>query len=463
MKIRSEVILLVLFLAYLLYFTVTGFFRFDNFHAGRLDLGNMDQTVWNTVNGRIFQTSDINGAIISRLFAHADFMLVLLSPSYLLWSHPKMLLLIQVFVVGFGAFFVYAIAKYVIKSKNISLVFALTYLLNPAVQRANLYDFHAVTLATTFLLGTCYFYLRKKYKLFILFALLSALCKEQIWAIIALLGILLFIQQKKRVLGAIVFLVSIGIFYLLIWHVIPQVRGAQHFALSYYSGFGDSPTAIIVTALSSPQKIVGIILQPDRINYLLQLFSPLGFLSFLSPAFLVFAIPDLLINLLSSKQLLRELYYHYTATISPFIFISAIYAIALIRKKFPKIRPAILITYLLISSLTTAYLYGPLPGARSQDVEMYTAPVKNREFISKYLDNIPKKYSLAVTNNVGSHVSQREIISVLPLGIDTADIIIILRLRREEKLMVQKLKNSPSYKLVLEKDDFLVFKRKAIF
>lgn len=460
---RHILILFLLFIAYCLYFAATSFFRFDNFHTGRFDLGNMDQAVWNTINGRIFQSSNENGVILSRLSSHADFMLILLSPFYLIWSHPKMLLLIQTLIVGSGAFFVYAIGKSIIKNKNIALVFAFTYLLNPAIQRTNLYDFHAVVLATTFLLGTYYFYIKKNYKLFTLFAIMSALCKEQIWLIIALFGILLFIKQKKRLLGITVFLASVGIFCFLIWYAIPQARGSQHFALSYYSDFGDSPSKIILTVLLSPQKILSIIFQPNRVNYLIQLFSPHGYLSLLSPLYLLFAIPDLLINLLSSNHLFRELYYQYTANISPFIFIAAIYSIALIKKKFPRIPSVFFIFYLLISSFYAAYLYGPLPGAVRQDVEMYTKIIPNQKFIREYLASIPEKYSVAVTNNVGSHVSQREQIYVIPSGVDVADMVIFLRIGSREKDLIKKLKNNPNYQLVMEKGEFVVFKKKLLF
>lgn len=459
---KHEVILFILFLVYCLYFTITSFFRFDNFHTGRLDLGNMDQTVWNTINGRIFQTSDPNGEIISRLSVHADFLLIILSPFYLIWSHPKMLLLLQTLIVGAGAFFVFAIGQNIIKNKNIALVLAFTYVLNPAVQRTNLYDFHAVTIATTFLLGTYYFYIKKNYKYFTLFAILSGLSKEQVWAVIALFGIFLFVKQKKRLFGTIVFLVSVGIFYFLIWHIIPQASGLQHFALSYYSDFGESPTKVVLNILLSPHKILDIFLQPHRINYLIQLFSPHGFLSLLSPTFLVFALPDLLINLLSNKQLFRELYYHYTATISPFIFIATIQSIALIKKKSSSIPVWFFIVYLIIASLLTAYLYGPMPGTVRQDVEMYTKPIKDQEFIIKYLATIPEKYRIASTNNVGSHVSKRQNISVIPKGVDVADMIIFLRIGGREKDLIKKLKNNPKYELIIEKGEFVVFKKKGL-
>src|SRR3989344_7353207 len=117
-KYKYELVLALLISIYISYFTTASFQRYDNFYTGRYDLGNMDQTVWNTINGRIFQTSNESGSIISRLSAHADFMLILLSPFYLLWSHPKMLLLIQTIVLALGAVFVYLIAEKILKNKS---------------------------------------------------------------------------------------------------------------------------------------------------------------------------------------------------------------------------------------------------------------------------------------------------------------------------------------------------------
>src|SRR3989344_1034606 len=454
---KHKLILLIFFLAYIGYFLLTSFLRQNNFHTGKFDLGNMDQTVWNTIHGRIFEMSVENGIIISRLAFHADVILVLISPLYLIWEDPKMLLLLQVLIVAAGSFFVYAIALEIIKNKNYALLLSFAYLLNPAVERANLYDFHPVVLAATFLLATFYFYIKKNYKLFIFFAVLSALCKEEIWAAVSLFGLLLFFQQKKRLLGGLFFFTSISIFYLLIWHIIQAVSGAQHFAISYYSDLGDSPSNIVISILSSPDKVLDILTQPDRINYLVKLFYPLGFLSLFSPLYLIFAIPDLFINLLSQRSLFREFYYHYTATISPFIFISAIYSIAILKRK---IAPNIINAYILLFSLFAAYLYGPLPGARGQDIAMYTKIVKNQSFINKYLVAIPKNYSVAVTNNLGAHVSQRQKVYVLPHGIGEADFIIFLRIRGVvEKPLLLKVENDPNYSLILKKEEFLVFKK----
>ena len=63
-----ELVLGISTVIFTLYFSAISILRYDNFYAGRFDLGNMDQTVWNTVHGRFFQLSDPNGtATVSRL------------------------------------------------------------------------------------------------------------------------------------------------------------------------------------------------------------------------------------------------------------------------------------------------------------------------------------------------------------------------------------------------------------
>lgn len=467
---KHEIILAVFILIYIVYFTAASFLRFDNFYTGRFDLGNMNQVVWNISRGRIFQITDPNGTdIISRLAFHADFILILLAPLYFLWSSPLMLLLIQTLVVAAGAIFIFLLAKNALKSKNVALVFSFIFLLNPALEHANLYDFHPVTLATTFLLGAFYFFVKKSYGWFLFFSILSGLAKEQIWLIIALFGAYIFFFRKKRLFGAAVFLISLSLFYFLIWQLIPNVRGAEHFALSYYSDFGDSPTAIIKNALFSPDKIFGTLLMQDRRDYLYQLFLPLGFLPILSPLSLIFALPDLLINILSNNANLRQIYFHYTAVITPFLFIGAIFGIKNLQKIFSKIPLFFYSLYLILATLYSVYFFGPLPFAKNPNIDMFIKPQSNKETINRVLSQIDEKYTVAATNNLGAHLSQRQQLFTIPVGVDKADVVLFLLNDQSalpslasQKEMAEKLKGNKDYILIFEKDDFVVFKRQGV-
>ena len=111
-KLKFELILAILAISYFSYFTIASFLKYDNYYTGRFDLGNMAQTVWNTIHGNVFLLTDPNGTEeISRLAFHADFILILLSTFYLIWEDPRMLLLIQTLILSFGGVFVYLIAK----------------------------------------------------------------------------------------------------------------------------------------------------------------------------------------------------------------------------------------------------------------------------------------------------------------------------------------------------------------
>jgi uncharacterized membrane protein len=327
-------------------------------------------------------------------------------------------------------------------------------------------------LATTFLLGAFYF-LKKNTPLFILFLVFAGLTKEQVWLIDALLALYFVYYYLKRknkyriILGTVITLMSVGAFYYLVWYAIPSLNPSnKHFALSFYSDFGGSPTSIVKNILFSPFKTLSILFGKDQLFFLKELFMPVGFLSLLSPLYLIFTIPDFLIDLLSNNSQLHQIYYQYTACLTPFIFISAIYGVKNIFKWFSKIPKSLIITFVLIMSLISAYLFGPLPGSMQQSIDVFIKPQPNRDFINHFLSIIPKSYSVAATNNVGAHLSHRQKIYTIPVGVEKADLVIFLlddkfaqpSLGAQEKI-VKELQQNKSYKEIVKIGDFIAFRK----
>jgi uncharacterized membrane protein len=431
----------------------------------------MDQTVWNTVHGRIFQLTDPDGTnIISRLSVHADFILIFLAPFYFLWQDPRMLLVIQTIVLASGALFVYFLGKEITKNKVVGFVFAFIFLLNPAVEYSNLYDFHGVTLATTFFLGAFYFLKKRKTILFLLFLFLGGTTKEEAWVIVALFGVYAFFIEKRKILGSSLFVIGSAIFYIIFFKAIPYVRGGQHFAVGFYSDFGNSPSSILKTMILSPQKTLGTVLQKSKLIYLYELFFPLGFLSLLAPLFLLFMLPDMAVNLLSSNTAFHEIYYQYTAVITSFLFIAALYGFVRVQKRFPTIKVQVLLIVLLITGLFSAYTYGPLPISKKPSVDMFWLQQPNKDVINDFLNSIPRRYSIAATNNVGSHLSHRQLIYTIPTGIDKADILVFLLNDKYAQpslpaqiQMTENLRKDPRYAEAIHIGDFVVFEKKSIY
>lgn len=453
-------------LAFSLYFGIVSILRYTEYYTGRFDLGNMAQTVWNTSQGRLFMITDPNGTgVVSRLAFHADFILMLLAPFYWLWSDPRILLLIQAVVVALGAVFVYGIGRLVIKDKTLSLLFGLSYLMNPSIQRATLYDFHAVVLATTFLLGAVYFMLRKRFGLFLLFGVLAALTKEQLWFILALFGPILAVKYHLKSFGVTLFILSAGMFYYLLWHAIPDTAGSAHFALSYFSEGGSSPSDVIKHILFSPIDSLQTALMPNRIDYYRKLLEPVGYLPLAFPFWLLLAAPDLVLNIFSDRVQLQQIYYQYTAAISAFIYVSALYGVVVLRKYLPRIPYIGISIYLSVCIIAGAYLYGPLPGARESNLAVFIAPQKDRLQIDTQLKNIPREAKVSASNNLASHLSEREAIYVIPRGIGLADYVAIYKPQNytnvEDMVTYENLLTNPFYEKYFENSQIALFRKKV--
>jgi uncharacterized membrane protein len=188
----------------------------------------------------------------------------------------------------------------------------------------------------------------------------------------------------------------------------------------------------------------------------------------LSPLYLIFAAPDLLINLLSSNSGFQTIYYQYTACITPFIFISAIYTVVWLQKRFSLISDRLVILYLLVAIIISAYLYGPLPGAIHANIDMFNKQLANRNKIDDFLSRIPKRYSIAASNNLGSHLSHRQNIYTIPSGIGQADVILFLLndsfaqpSLQVQKDMVKEMSNDKKYIQVYKDGDFVAFEKSA--
>ncbi|HSD98540.1 MAG TPA: DUF2079 domain-containing protein [Patescibacteria group bacterium] len=455
---------------YTVYFSIASILRYNNFFTGRFDLGNMDQTVWNTIHGRLFQLTDPNGtSIVSRLAFHADFTLIFLSPFYLIWQDPRMLLLLQSLALGLGGIFVYLIAQNVLNKKSLSFAFALSYYLYPAIAYANLYDFHTVTLAVCLFLASWYTMLKKKYFIATILLLLAATTKEEVWFITGLFGLFFIFWKKQYILGTLLSLVSFSLFYLLIWHAIPFFHGGAHFALSYYSDFGTSPSAVVANILLSPLKIIMDVLRKGQLVYLFELFGPLFFLPLFALPFLIFAFPDLAISLLSQNAQLHTIYYHYAAIPTPFLFLAAVYGFARLAKKFPQFFGSFGMLIILVPAVVSAYAFGPLPGAYHMSDAMFVSQLPYARLIDTFLLSIPRKYSVAATNNVGSHLSHRQKIFTIPVGLQDADIVVFLLddsyaqpSLKDQKKMAQELDKNPAYIKLFSYQDFVVYKKKSV-
>jgi len=325
-------LLILLMVGYAIFFSIQLILHYYSFGSRALDLGNMGQAIWNTAHGRLFHQTNQPG-LTNRLSLHVEPILIPVSLLYYIYSGPEILFIFQTIVVALGALPVFALAHLKLKSESLALIFALVYLMLPAIQGATLLDFHAVTLAPTFLLATFYYLETKRPKPFTLFAILAVSTKEEISLIIMMIGFYAFFINRQRRLGLITVVTSLGWAFLAVFVIPPIFASTGNLHWGRYSHLGDSPANIIMNMFGQPNLFLAHLQQVNALEYLRLLLTPTAFVALLSPLTLLLALPSLGINLLSNFPPMQEVNsLIYAAPIVPALIISSIYGVANLKR-----------------------------------------------------------------------------------------------------------------------------------
>lgn len=403
-----ETILFLSVLVFILYFSYLSVIRVYSFNSYYYDLGIMNQVVYNTSRGRVLEmTNPTFNQNLSRLAIHFDPILGLFAPIYLIFPHFSLLLIFQVVIVAMGAIAIYNLSQLIIKKKLISLFFSLIYLLNFQIQRAILFDFHAVVLVISFILWAAYFYEKKNYFWFYFFIFLSFLTKEHIGLIFFFWGSYLFIFKKDAKNGILISLLGMVFFITINNFLIPYFRGETHFALHYYSDFGDSFQDIFFNLLKNPFLMLKKIITSESWTYHQRLIYG-NFYSLFSFPTLLIALPEYLINLLSSNSNMRSYYFHYHSVITAFSF----YSLILGYKEFNKVFGSQIIHRLALiifisGNIYLYHLYSPLPFFTKEPVKYKVNKDKLETILFWQRKLSDEKIKISTTPKIAPFFTQR--------------------------------------------------------
>src|SRR2546421_10959096 len=275
------------------YFILLHLGRQDAYLTPAEDLGTMDQAVWSLTHGQLFHqtvcniVSDtnctgVNG--VSRFAIHFEPVLFLVSLFYLIVSSPKTLLVLQTLVVAAGAFPAFWLARLRLRNELAAIGIAVLYLLYPALQQAEIFDFHAVTMTGALLLFTLYFmYTRRTVWLFV-FAILSMACKEEIPLVIAFFGLWSIIFQQRWRSGLGLVLLSIGWVGVALWAYRYFSPTGHPLLASRYAYLGNGPVEILRNFILHPKSLIyQHVLEHSHRLYLRILLAPVGYLPLLAP------------------------------------------------------------------------------------------------------------------------------------------------------------------------------------
>jgi hypothetical protein len=184
--------------------------------------------------------------------------------------------------------------------------------------------------------------------------------------------------------------------------------------------------------LVDPLYLVRFLAKKYNIYYVINLFGPVGFLSFLSPTTVILMAPTFLINILSDWYFAHGIRHVYTATITPIVFISAIYGLQNLknwwanRKKLAKSKVSTRRNHpLVVASLGIILLAFYFQKTRSNvyTVAEYEITEHNR-IAARIIAQIPENASLSADVYLCTHAAERREIYVFPDNAATADYVL---------------------------------------
>lgn len=375
----------VLFLYLSTLWTLSSWIRYDAFHSG-FDLAIFTQALWNTLHGN-FLYSSIKGGICL-LADHFSPGLLFFLPFYAAWPSVKMLLLVQAAGAASGILPLYQILKLEHASrKDWQLAFLAAFALYLPLRNSVRFDFHPEILAIPFLLWAYFYFLRGRQIISSLFLLATLLLKESAAVAVFGFGAYALLAKRSYRYGAFWMIFPTIYFFIVTGWAMPALNsGQEYFYLKGNFGIwtGDGGAAGLKH-----------ILRPESLVYLLKIYLPVGFLSFLHPAFLL-NLPMLAQNLGSTNPMVRSIYFQYTAFLTPVVFISAI-------KASQKYSSKLVLLFFILSSIVTS----GVPEYYIQQREIQKIPIDG-PFLEKYLGQIPGNVSLRTHEFFAAHAARRK-------------------------------------------------------
>lgn len=411
----------VLSLAYTVTFSALSILRHLAFNTDGYDMTIFDQTVWNSLHGRLFENSFLPDAplLIGQRFSP---ILLAFVPLYAVWSNPSVLMMVQTLALTLGAFPLFWFARARV-GHRLALVAVVSYFLFPALEFTNLEEFHEIALAVPVLSLAAFFLLRRRYKPLLICLGLSLLVKEELAFVVIVFGAYLFLVQRKRCLGFAIALFGLIWSVLLFEYVLPFLHGDEFGMGYYYFGhglaagigrydyLGHSLFEVITAIVTRPDIVLQHVLTAPKIEFVLYLLVPLAFLPLIGIEMAALALPTLSISLLSDYAPQFSIEYHYTAPLLPFLFFAVVIALQRIlswrSETDYRARAAALAVLILAASGGGYYLQAPGPLAQRFAPALYTLNAHS-DLGHTLLGIIPADAIVVAQGGLTPHLSERK-------------------------------------------------------
>jgi uncharacterized membrane protein len=465
----------VAYASYFGYYTVV---HHRNVLSSSLDLGLEENVIWNALHsGALFRTTPYGGPTGNLLGEHAAYLSYVIAPIYAIHQSAETILILQATLIGGAAIPLYLVARKYL-GPWLSCLVAVWYVFYPPLHGSNLYDFHYPPLAPFFLWFTLYFALSRRAVLTFIFAVLTLSVREDISIGLAICGLFLMLTNRQARTGLLLAAAGAVYFVAMKMVLMPLQRGGSEAFIHQYAGLvpdgSKGFSGVMKTVLGNPAFTLGVLLDRDKLIYMLEIFLPLAFFPLRRSIGILCCVPGFLFTLLSTGyRPLYQISFQYTAHWTAYLFIALIANLAWMgRQAAQRGRQGTAwrnawVVAISIAILTTSYQLGALIqhhaarggfgvyhfGTTDEDRE-------RRRTLYELLAMVPAKAKICSSEYIVPQVSNRAFAYTLRMGIADADYLLFdLPVGGDERTKVFDVLSPGTFGVVAERGKFVLAKR----
>jgi uncharacterized membrane protein len=457
---QGPAIIVTAMVAYMVVYGGLSIVRHASFRTHALDLGTMDQAMWNTSRGRLLEYTPLPvtfGDAVPDLSSDSrlvggklELIFLPLSLLYWLWADPRLLIALQAILLAGGTIPLYHLARGQLGDSVASLAITLSYLLYLPLHYVTLADFHASALMVPFLLWAWQAAERGRWRNYYLAIGIALLCRVD--AALVLLGVGVYFCLKRNrhnrrhgVATLLLGLAWIAVDFGLVspWAEATYGPGTNELLPERYGQFGQSLLGIAWGLLTHPLDVLRALLGREKLQTLVDLAATLGGVPLLAPLALLPALPVLVLNLLAASPYQNSILAHYFAPVIPFLFIATVLGAVnarrwLARPSLPTqtkegdtwLSPVggdrLAALFALTATVLTALFFSPLPPGWEFRLANYYQVGDHEQAITRTLDLIPAEAIMSAQSGLFPHLSRRPTIYLFPTVADAEYVVVDL-------------------------------------
>ena len=394
------------------------------------DLGYYDNVFWQSAHGNPLGCSFFKSGV--HYAGHFDPILVLISPLYLLYPQAEFLLVFQPIWIGATAIPLFLLGRHVLGTRTAGLSLAALFLLHPAIHGVNLYEFHSLSMMLPVAATLVLAFMRRAWRLYFVALVTLLLVREDMALLATCLAVYGYATRGEGKRWPHITTAVVSLTWLLVTKglVMPASDlmncepGGTCFA-EYFKDMMPGKKGVremLISALTNPGFALSYIFSSAKVQYVLLVLLPLGFLPlFLRWGPLLF-LHGLAFTLLASRDAVFSIHFQYSCLLLGFGLPMLAPALLQLRQRpfiarlgfSPAHAQRHALTFLLCLTALLSWKFGAFVenqsfrGGFSRLVRQLSPDqLQNHRWIAEQAATVPEEARVSATRRMGAHISNR--------------------------------------------------------